>query len=558
MAASLVGDSFFGLNLNQIKANVSSFRKRISKRILLIDFELDSVTLAEFRIHDDALDIDHVRRYALPEDALERGIPTEPVRMGSLIKDYCREQGVPAHRAAVVIPPDAVFTTRVQLPADLDPAHALAHVLDPSQGVQVPIQLQQTDVDLVPLDLPGQQAGLRDYFLVALAHKFTDRLLETLRRAELEVLRVQMGVIAQLQPVTSLMLRLQSNEVILHVELLRTYSSVAIVTARGPLKLARLTAIREFPEPISEDSDIPSGAVALNTEQDIIASDRYLPLSELDLRRFAVEIKQLMQDSQLQFPWLQWRSVVLAGPNSAHPMLANLLEEAVGLPVQLSRPLSATGVAAVQLDQPIVQQSLGRLVGLGLGFLDRQPDEDEFPDAQPETHLRHVAASIPLLTAQVAEESEDEIVFAFDRDEESSINDLASNASLVQASENQNNVAKEAVKSEDQPLSALSFALTLEEAPEEPLSEPLPERLAIEDRIVEESVPFSLDDLFSSYEAHQSVEPVQSLPEQSPVALAPEVGASANDGSVDENVFQSHLIDDPSSWPSVAKPKEPD
>ena len=62
----------------------------------------------------------------------------------------------------------------------------------------------------------------------------------------------------------------------------------------------------------------------------------------------------------------------LAGINSAHPLLPNLLQESLGLPVQLHRPLLSLGVSGFSLDDVLVQAGLGRLVGLGLGLLSRE------------------------------------------------------------------------------------------------------------------------------------------------------------------------------------------
>ena len=74
-SASLAGDTFFGIDLKQVKTRWQRFRRRVSKRVLLIDFGTTSITLAEAQLQVDAISFDHVQRIKLPEDALERGVP---------------------------------------------------------------------------------------------------------------------------------------------------------------------------------------------------------------------------------------------------------------------------------------------------------------------------------------------------------------------------------------------------------------------------------------------------------------------------------------------------
>jgi hypothetical protein len=74
-SSALVGESFFGIDLKKIQTRWTRFRRRVSKRILLMDFDATSITLAEAQIQSEALTYSHVRRYPLPEEALERVVP---------------------------------------------------------------------------------------------------------------------------------------------------------------------------------------------------------------------------------------------------------------------------------------------------------------------------------------------------------------------------------------------------------------------------------------------------------------------------------------------------
>jgi Tfp pilus assembly PilM family ATPase len=557
--ADLVGNTFFGLDLGKLKQSWAGFRRRISKRVLLIDFDLKAITVAEVQVRNEAITVDHIRRYPLPAEALERGIPTEPAQMAALIRAHCQDQDIPAHRAAVVIAPDAVFTTVVQLPAAVAPEDALAHALDPASAVQVPIQLDQTDVELLPLDLPQSDPEQRSYFLTAVPRKLVDRLVETVDRAGLELLRLQMGTIAQLNLVAGVMAQLDATALLMHVELLDECSLVSLVSRYGPLKLVRLTAIREFPEPELEPEQQGSEPAMVINESQIVASDRYLPLSEMDLRRLSLELKQLIRECELQYSWLQWHGVVLAGPSSAHPMLAPLLQEAIGLPVELSRPLAATGVGTVLVDQSMVLQSLGRLMGLGLSFLERstasvqtssaeqEPDPEPMPTSDSEVAVvedllpaLEVAASEPepvlvVVEQRLADEPEPlapEALPMVERQEPQTLVEavFSQQPELVEVAPEVSEPEPEAPEPEE-PIFRFSLA-----EPQEPaaVEESRPQRVeaAIADAPASadvDSSPFSMGDLLSSFAARQDQQPQESLPES------------------------VHLSDDPALWPSVVK-----
>jgi len=545
MTTSLVGNTFFGLDLGKIKSNFSQLRRRVSKRVLLIEFGMSSVNFAEVQVHNGSIVLDHIRRYPLPDEALERGIPTDPAQMASLIKGHCIDEDIPAHRAAVVIPPDAAFTTLVQLPADVVPADAVAYALDPASPVQVPIPLDQTDAELIPLDLPQQNPGQRNYFLTAVPRKLVDRLLDTINLADLELLRLQVGTFAQLNQLAQAMTGLAAGELILHVELLRECSLASLVSGAGPIKLVRLTAIREFPEPEDGAADVEPSQT-LSTERQIVASDRYMPLSDLDLRRLVQELKQMMAEAELQFPWLRWQRMVLAGPNSAHPMLADLLQESMGLPVELCRPLAIGGVGLVELKQPILMQRLGRLVGLGLSFLDtaataaEAPElplpDPEIPPASVAMEETPLAIESPFIALEPLEPLDVELV----QEPLPALEPEPAPAPEAEPEPEAEPVAdlepeQMAVTEEGQPL--FSFAALDDEAQWPTVSESLAESAdttsapAID--APNEEAPFSMGDLISSFEARQGAQPEQALPEVETAAV--------------------HLIDDPSLWPTVVK-----
>ena len=86
----------------------------------------------------------------LPEDALERGVPSDPAVMATLIKALCQEKQIPAHRAAVVLSPEVAYQRVIELPCDLTLEQAFDYIMI-RHAVQLPFPLGQTDFDLYPI-----------------------------------------------------------------------------------------------------------------------------------------------------------------------------------------------------------------------------------------------------------------------------------------------------------------------------------------------------------------------------------------------------------------------
>jgi len=598
MTSSVVGDTFFGLDLKKLKQSLMGFRRSISKRILLIDFDVNSVTLAEAQVQEGAVSFAHVRRLSLPEEALERGVPAEPRKMAGLIKGFCEECDIPAHRAAVVIPNDAVFTSVLSLPSSMTAEAALDYVLDPASAAQVPVQLDQMDADLIPLDLPGKLSNTQSYFLIAIPRKLVDRVVEMLQLAQMDLLQLQVALSSQLQHFAPYLQELERCSSVLHLDLQRDCTLASLLIASGPVRLTRLTSIRDFPDP--PDTEVNSGdGLVLNAEAQIIGSDSYLPLSDLDLKRLVQEIKQFLIDCSDQYPDLAVASVVVSGVNSAHPSIDSLLRDQLQLPVEVSRPLATQGVGQFMPDAPLVLQGLGRLIGLGLSFLpssalevkhalEVQPLEapsiiipEPEPEPEPaakfksETAVRQshdhdqlylpkpsqellLASSKPYEQAEelrpeqqlilsepdsgdfdLDPESDYQTLQIFDDSQHSDLKDIAPERSSVAAS-NDISVPAQAIFSFSSDDEVTSF---IPESPEE--VEPLMLDGAIHLEEDQDEVPFSMEDLLSSFETKATLED--------------EVKATGLTLSTHEHSEESeaiHLVDDPSLWPSISKLQE--
>jgi hypothetical protein len=250
------------------------------------------------------------------------------------------------------------------------------------------------DADLIPLELPGKSIETRPFFLIAVPRKLVDRVVETLQYADLDLVRLQVGISAQLQHLAPLIDGLDAGTGVLHLDLLRDCTLASLLTAAGPIRLARLTSIRDFPDPPPRQEE--SAQSNLNVESQIIASDSYLPLSELDIRRLCQEITQFLADCLELYPGLKARSVVISGVNSAHPALEQLFAQTLEMPVQVSRSLATNGVGQFSSDDPIVLQSVGNLIGLGLSFLPRESMHRASADAVSDLELNQPCIEVEM------------------------------------------------------------------------------------------------------------------------------------------------------------------
>ena len=387
-----VGSTFFGLDISQLGQTLLAFRRRLSKRVLLIEFCSDALHLAEATISEQGVGLSHLSRIDLPLEAFERGVPASPETMARLIQDFCSEKKIPAHRVAVVIPPEVAFHRSVELPAHLSLEQARSFVLDQSNGVQLPFPLIQTDFDLFPLATPStsqQHVESQHFMIAAVPQVLVDRIVETLELADFELQLLELGSHSLLRGMATEILRLPPTEVILVLEMLPECSNLLQISCSGLLASERISSIRDFPYPeLDDDATRLALEQGQSAESVSIQNQNYLPLSDLDLRVLIAEIKECLRSLHQKWPGVTIRCMRLTGINSAHPQLVDLLSDALDFPVEAYRPLLARGIAGFKSDDLLVQSNLGRLAGLALGLLSSDqlmscPMDATLPHAHP-------------------------------------------------------------------------------------------------------------------------------------------------------------------------------
>tara|TARA_Y100001933_G_scaffold34619_1_gene29579 strand:+ start:7248 stop:9395 length:2148 start_codon:yes stop_codon:yes gene_type:complete len=372
-ATPMVGSTFFGLDISQFATRLLSMRRRISKRVLLLEFGPASLLMAEATLTQAGVQLSHVSSFSLPPEALERGVPAEPLKMARLIQAFCAEKKIPAHRVAVVLPPELAFQRLLELPPTLTRDEAREYVLNPANGLQIPFPLTQTDFDLFPVSTPIEPSQVGDkclYMLTAIPEVLVDPIVEMLQAADLELQLLELGSHSQLRNHAAELVTLGPQQVDLVLELLPECSTLMLVSCSGLLGSERLASIRNLP---ALDLEAEQLAVAvgsgLSAEDLLFKDENYLPISDLDLRVLVADLKAAFERFYHKLPEVQIRRLILAGVNSSHPLLADLLSEMLGLPIVLSRASSVTGLAGLSMDDLLMQSALGRLTGLSLGLL---------------------------------------------------------------------------------------------------------------------------------------------------------------------------------------------
>ena len=135
------------------------------------------------------------------------------------------------------------------------------------------------------------------------------------------------------------------------MELLPDCSQLCGVGSHGPIRFERLSAIRDFPDPDLDDEQrkaaLDSG---LSAEEITLKDERYLPISEMDLRAVLRDVKAVIAELMASPDSFVVSGLSLSGNNSAHPLIKELFHEALGCDVKLISPVLMPRVSGFSPD----------------------------------------------------------------------------------------------------------------------------------------------------------------------------------------------------------------
>lgn len=323
-------------------------RRDLSRRLVLIDFSEGLATVVECRIKGDCFDLTRIDVTVLPEDATEKGCPSDPAAMAELIKGVIREQGIVARRCSVVMPAIAFTTVTLCVDAEMSIDQALKELGESGSQLQLPFPRKHADIDLIDNTSTYDKKAKthHSYMLVATQRNNTERVVECCKAAELELQLIDCGLVAPLRLFAERIKDLSNDEEILHLNLSPGVTSCTLVWVGGAQKVMRMAPVRTFPA-IQEKSE----------------EYEYFPISPDDIISLIRDIKRHIKESSKTV-----KEITLSGTGSAHKGIEELIGEALEIKTSVINPLDEVFLGNVNLPEEINSQVLIRIVGMAKRF----------------------------------------------------------------------------------------------------------------------------------------------------------------------------------------------
>ena len=344
--------------------------RKISSKVILIEIGNEFFNIALAKSKNGNLFIKKVYRQTLPKEALEKSLPTDPKAFGSMILGVLKELKLSAQRVAICIPSDACYTRLIEIPEQITEEESLEFVENPDSGIQIPISLNNSDFDISLTSLPKKiknNKTFNRYFLTSIPQKNINLFLETIENANLELCSIQMSHNCTSNLLKNEIDSLDSNSLIISIELLDEFSQLIIFDKSGPIYLKRLGSIRNYPsieemKKINEENNDPKKSKK---------TSGYLQLSELDLKVLIREVKNSFQSFKDENMLNNKKGIIfLSGRNSQHKNLVDILGDSLCMDTFLISPPANHWVEEFTYNPDEINQfSMSRIIGLGLTLI---------------------------------------------------------------------------------------------------------------------------------------------------------------------------------------------
>jgi len=371
-------DTIFGLDISEANQILASLRRKVSKRFLLIEFGIDSLTYCEAKVIKDQVYCSKVNRISIEKKAIERGTPTDAETMASFISQIIDEEQILAHRVGITLPPQAALSKTIYLPDHLNYKEAIEYISNPSSsGFQFPIPLENTDFDIVPLScIPiDKKNKTKAYFLSSIPKKLVDNVITTLTEAGLELHSLDISYSSLGRLAITEINKLEKKQAIILIELSLECTHFQIISVDGPIHVNTLAAIKPF-----NTKENYQGEKSI--EEHTISSEDYLAISQLDLKVLFNEIKDELDNLKSKYN-LQFTEIILSGINSSHPGINNFFKDRFNIKIKTLRSLSSVDIGEVNLAKPMAMQDLNRIIGLGLSIIQSEDIEEDGIESTP-------------------------------------------------------------------------------------------------------------------------------------------------------------------------------
>ena len=374
-----VNNKFFGLEIPDFSIYISKIRKLISQRILLIEFNYQYLIIAEAKLSDDQIQIYNLIKVSLPEEALDRGIPTDPEKISSLLKTICKENNIYSDLCYVVISTEAVFNKVIYLPSQLKINDAREFANQPNSSVEIPIPLGQTDFDIQETsfkDIIKNSIKYKQYYLTSVPKELIDKLIESIRLSELKLGYLDVPYLSFQRLLDDELISLPDNHFAVVLELLPDVSYAYLIDKKSTLSTHRLPSIRNFPQPSNAVLAQKRNNNYLTLEKLIVSQNDYLPISELDLKILIKELKSLIKNFILENNEYFVDRIYVTGLNSSYPEITELISNKTDVKTFRLSPITNKNFGNLNLPDNIFSQEISRVLGLSLSLLKNDVIDD--------------------------------------------------------------------------------------------------------------------------------------------------------------------------------------
>ena len=367
--------------IQDIKDLFSELLKKISSKIILLEIGNDFLNIGLAKSQNNKLYIKKIISHKLPEEALDKSIPTDPNSLGIFLKQIMNEQKFYTNRVAISLPSDTCYTRLIDIPEEIKEDEAIGFIENVNSGIQIPISLKNSDFDISLTDLPKKEyknKRVNTYFLTSLPKKNVDIILDSIKNANLDICSLQISHMCIAKLLKTEIDKLNNNELIISIELLDQFTQFVIFDSSGPLVIKRLASIRNYPS--IEEMKKMQNINAENSNDSKVKSktDSYHSLSKLDLKVLLREINESFNEFLNKNNLNKKGKIFLSGRNSQHKNLVEILGKNLKMDVALISPINNFCLKEFSYNPDEINQfSMSRLIGLGLTLIKDFKLEDE-------------------------------------------------------------------------------------------------------------------------------------------------------------------------------------
>ena len=367
--------------IDDIKELFAEVLKKISSKIILIEVGSDFLNIGLAKSQNNKLYIKKVFRQNLPEEALDKSLPTDPVNFGIFLKQVLKENKINTNRVALSLPSDSCYTRLIDIPEEVDQDDSIFFLDNPNSGIQIPISLENSDFEIKLTNLPKKEIKnkiFNKYFLTSIPKKNVDVILDSINNADLNICSIQMSHMCIANLIKTELDKLNDNDLLISVDLLNEFTQLVIFDRSGPLWIKRLASIKNYPsiEDMKKINELNSKTSNKSNNQN--KSENYHPLSKLDLKVLLREISASFNNFLIENNLNKKGKIVLSGRNSQHKNLVEIIGENLKMDVALISPINNYSLKEFSYNpEEINQFSMSRLIGLGLTLIKNNELEDE-------------------------------------------------------------------------------------------------------------------------------------------------------------------------------------